>query len=211
LAVTLQTIKSETQERLQESATSPNSLFKDSDYLGWYNQWCDKYEDRMQLQGGPVTVTLAAGATTIPLTTIGTDVLEIRSIEVLNSDGKVSGEVQPRPRGSSSGYFIWGDTIRFNTDASTTTTTLQVWYFRKATRATVISANVDIHSGSERDVLIPWNMAQANLKNKKPATAQGFLSMAEDAFRSMMRKRNRQANPASETLTVSDAYGPMTG
>jgi hypothetical protein len=211
VAITLSILKTEVQRKLQESATASNSMFQNDDYLAWINEFYDLYEADLRLQGGPTDYTWAADTTSVALSTVASDIIQLQSIEVLDSDGLATGTIEPRPRGYSSGVYIWNDTVYINGDAPTSAMTTKWWYFRKATRATVIGDNIDLPSGTERAILVPWFMSQANFKAKKPATAQGYMNMFDFALKRMIKKRNRQFNTPNEVFLVSDDYSPYTG
>jgi hypothetical protein len=210
MAVTLETLKTETLRKLQESTTSPNSLFKSDDFLDWANEYYDSYEAEMELEGAPVEYTWAAGASSVALSTISATLIQIRYMEVLDSAGEVTGKLVPRPKGEKDGFFVWNDTVYLNGDAPTSAMTVKVWPFRKATRATAISDNADVHSGNERAVLIPWFLHQAQIKEKNYAVSDGYFRLFDTRFKRMMKKRRQQANPAAEAWGVSDDWESYT-
>lgn len=211
MAVTLESLKTVTLRRLQESTTSPNSLFKSDDFIDWYNEFADAWEFEMELPGSPVEYTWAAGAENVALSSISATMLGVKRIDVLNSDGEVTGRLLPRPQGSVDGFFVWNDSIYLNAGAPDSDTTLKVWLFRKATRATAITDNVDLHSGSERAVLTPWFMYQAALKDKQFGVANGHYNFFDSAFRKMMKRVRNQAGVDGPLFTPADDWVPYTG
>lgn len=211
MAVTLATLQTEVQTLFNESTTTVNGIFTSAFVIALHNQFLDEKEWEMKLELAPISYTLAADASSVSMSTIGSTLLSVRLIETLDDAGDVAGHINPLPRGSSSGYYIWNDTVYFNGDTSDDTTDLRFWGFRKGTRATATTDNCDIHSGNERAVFLPYLLWGGYMRAKKPVVADGFRLQFENAFAKMLKKRARQANPLHETFGVHEDYGPLTG
>lgn len=213
MAVTLASLQTEAQLLFNESTSTTNGIFTSTFVLAAYNMFCDEWEDEMELRGSPTTYVVPASTTAIAFSSLGTSILQLQRLEVLDSStGDVTAEILPRPKGSDSGYFIFNSSLYLNSDDGfSAATTVRSWFTRQAVRATTTSANADVHSGNERAVLIPYLLWAGYTRAKKPVTAEGFRRQFDYNFKRMMQKIHRQANPEHEAFEVRDSYTPLSG
>lgn len=212
MAVALSTLQDEAQTRFNESTSTTNGIFTDSFVLSVVNEFYDEREVDMELQLAPIEYTIAAAATSVALSTLNANLISITKIEQQDDTGEVTGTIPERPQGDSYGYYIWNGSVYFNDrTASSASSKIKVWGRRKATRATAISDNADVHSGNERSVLIPLLLAKGYERARKFAIADGYMRRHDDAFTRMMVKFYEQSKPKAAHLETSEAYAPLTG
>ena len=213
MAVTLASVQTDAKLIYGEASGTTNGIFTDNFCIMAHNRFLDEYELEMELEIDPTSYTWAASTTAVALSSISSTMISIQKIEVLDDDSDYDYDILPLPRGSNEGFYLWNDKVWLNGDTSGPTEAISMVLlgFRKGTRVSATSSNVDIHSGSERAVMTPYLLYLGSLRAKKFAAAEGFRKEFEVAFDGMKRKRSQQANPQFESWTVSDGYGPLTG
>lgn len=211
MAVTLATLLSEAQTRFQESTSTTNGIFTSAFVLSVVNEFYDERELDMELEGGPTDLTIAANTSTYALSSIASSAYAVQRIVTVDSDDEETGELPPRSVGDTYGYHIRGATIYFNGTVNSTSQDLRFWWLRTATRATATTDNADVHSGSERSVLLPLLLWKGYERAKLFAEAGVYEKQHNNAFNKMMKKVKQRTNPFNESWGIAEGYGPLTG
>lgn len=213
MAVTLASIQTDAKYFYGESSATTNGIFTDAFCITAHNRFLDEYELEMELEMDPVAYTWAAATTAVALSSISSTMISIQLIEVLDTSGNVDYTIPPKPRNADGGFYMLNDKVWLNGDADGPDDSISMRFigFRKGTRISATSSNVDIHTNSERAVFTPYLLYRGSLRAKKHVAAEGHKHEFLDAFAVMKRKRAQQANPQFESWCVSDSYGPLTG
>lgn len=212
MAVTIDTLRDEAQVRFFEDTATTTGVFTDAFVLSVINEFYDEREADMQLPLDSTVYTFAAGASAAAFSSISTSLLTITKVEGLDSSGEVNGEVYPRPQGDSYGYFVYNTSLYLNgRDSDSAASSVRVWGTRTITRATSVSDNADVHTGSERAVLLPLFLAKAYERTKRFDRADGYMVRHTDAFDKMMTKFFGKSKPKFQYAELSEAYEPLTG
>jgi len=213
MATTLASVQTDAKLIYGEAAATTNGVFTDNFCIMAHNRFLDEYELEMELEVDPISYTWAALTTAVALSSINSSVISIQAIEVLDDDNDFDYLMEPRPRNANDGFYMWNDKVYLNGDSGgpSDAITMKILGFRRGTRVSATSSNVDIHSGSERAVMTPYLLYLGNLRAKRFAAAEGFRKEFLTAYDGMKRKRTQQVNPQFESWRVSDDYGPLTG